>query len=167
MMMTTKSFSYHLLLLWHGLLAGGYTVAFLTSEGGHAVHRFAGYVVLTLVTFRLIAAVGAGDKSPWALPWARRALWHDFWRKVMAGDRSVLLRRTPLMPLSGLMVLTMLVVVGLSGLTAGWWDLEHLPEGIAESPPAVVLVHIALVSLAPILKFFSEDRPKTKARDGC
>ncbi len=143
---------FELLLAWHGLFAGAYTVAYLTAESAESpagLHQFAGYLLIGLLALRLLAAALTPERSPWALPWPQAALWRNFFRKLTAGDGAALRNRTPLAPLSGLVVLGMLVVVGLTGLTAEWWRWEDLHEGPAEASLAVVLIHVAIVSLGP------------------
>lgn len=147
-----------LLLVWHGLFAGSYVIAYLTAEGSEAVHLFSGYAVLGLLGFRLLAASVAGAKSPWGLPWAAAAIWKPFLRKLSAGDLSVLRNRTPLAPLSGLAILVTMILAGLSGLAADFWDWEDLHDGIAEASLAVVLVHAALVSVGPLLRTLGSGR---------
>ncbi len=140
------------LLVWHGLFAGTYTIAYLTAEGSEAVHAFTGYVALALLGIRLVAASLAGVRSPWGLPWAAAVIWKPFLRKLAAGDLSVFRNRTPLAPLSGLAALITMLVVGLAGLAAEFWDWEDLHEGVAEASLAIILTHIALVSIGPLLR---------------
>jgi cytochrome b len=141
-----------LVMVWHGLFAGSYVIAYLTAEGSDAVHQFAGYAALVLLALRLVAASLAGLKSPWGLPWAAAVIWKPFVRKLSAGDLSVFRHRTPLAPLSGLAILITLLVVGLSGLAAEFWDWEDLHEGVAEASLFVILIHAGLVSLGPLLR---------------
>lgn len=150
-MIKPKAVAFHLLLLWHGLLAGGYTIAFLTAEGSHALHEFAGYLVLGLLAVRLVVASLVSEGS-WALPWASGAQWRSFLSRVRSGDMEVFRQRTPLVPLSGLVILAALVFAAVTGLAADAWRWEDLHEGIAESTLTLVLVHLGLVSLAPLLK---------------
>lgn len=149
---------FDLLLFWHGLFAGSYTIAYLTAEGAPALHQFAGYTAIGLLALRLLAAAGAAERSPWALPWPKATMWQAFGRKLGSGNLSVFRGRTPLAPLSGLVLLGVLVLVSLSGLAADWWKWEDLHEGIAEGSLTVVLVHIAIVSLGPLLKKLGEPR---------
>lgn len=162
-MTTTKpsgALSLNLLLAWHGLFAGAYMVAFLTAEGVGTLHQFAGYTAMALLALRLLAAFLAPERSPWGLPWPTAAQWKPFLAKLGRGDLSVFRNRTPLAPLSGLVILGVLVIVTLSGMIADFWDWEDLHEGIAEASLTVILVHVALVSLAPLLKKLAErDKP--------
>lgn len=150
--------SFDLLLLWHGLFAGSYTIAYLTAEGAEGLHRFAGYTVIGLLGLRLLVAAVASERSPWTLPWPTAGMWRVFLRKLSTADVSVLRSRTPLAPLSGLVILVAVVLAGLSGLTADWWEWKDLHEGLAEGSLPVVLIHIAIVSLAPALKRLSDSR---------
>ena len=61
--------SFDLLLFWHGLFAGSYTIAYLTAEGAPALHQFAGYAAIGLLVLRLLMAIVVAERSPWALPW--------------------------------------------------------------------------------------------------
>jgi len=154
---------FDLLLLWHGLFAGAYTIAYLTADGAAGLHEFAGYAALALLALRLLAAVIAGTRAPWALPLPRAAQWKNFGRKLAAGEFGVLRGRTPFAPLSGLVILITLVLVTLSGLAADWWEWEDLHEGLAEGSLVIVLIHIALVSFGPLLKKFGDTRARRAA----
>ena len=157
--------AFELLLVWHGLLVGAYTIAYLTADGAPGLHLFAGYTVLGLLAMRLTAALIVGVRPPWALPLPKASMWKYFGRKLTAGNFSSLLGRTPFAPLSGLVILATLVLVTLSGLAADWWELEDLHEGLAEGSLAVILIHIAIVSFAPLLKRLSESREKTEVME--
>ncbi len=149
---------FDILLLWHGLFAGSYTVAYLTAEGAFALHQFAGYIVMALLTVRLLAAVLMSGRSIWSLPLPEKKAWTNFASRLSRGDLKVMRGRTPLIPLSGLAVLVTLMVVTLSGLAADWWNWEDLHESVAEGSLAVVFTHIALVAMGPLLR--SLDQPK-------
>lgn len=143
---------FEVLLFWHGLFAGAYTIAYLTADGARGLHQFAGYSALALLAVRLLAAYLAGDRGPWSLPLPRAGMWRAFGRKLASGDTGALLGRTPLAPLSGLVILAVLVLVTLTGLIADWWEWDDLHEGIAEGSLAVIVIHIGLVSFGPLLK---------------
>lgn len=153
---------FDLLLLWHGLFAGAYTIAWLTAESAQGLHQFAGYAAIGLLAVRLLAAALAPDRSVWALPWPRPAMWRSFAKRLGSGDLSVFRGRTPLAPLSGLVLLATLLLVTLSGLAAEWWDWEDLHEGPAEASLSIVFIHIGLVTLGPLLRRLSSaKRPAT------
>lgn len=152
--------AFDLLMLWHGLFAGTYTIAYLTADGAPGLHEFAGYAALALLALRLLAAVIAGTRAPWALPLPRAAMWKNFGRKLADGNFGALRGRTPFAPLSGLVILVSLVLVTLSGLAADWWEWGDLHEGLAEGSLTVVLIHIAIVSFGPLLKKFGEVRAR-------
>jgi len=153
--------AFELLLFWHGLFVGSYTVAYLTAEGAQGLHQFAGYSALGLLAIRLLAALIAGDRPPWALPLPKASMWNNFGRKLAAGNFSVLRGRTPFAPLSGLVILGTLVLVTLSGLAADWWEWEDLHGSLAEGSLALVLIHIAIVSFGPLLRRLGESRANT------
>lgn len=154
-MIKQKAVAFHLLLLWHGLLAGGYTIAFLTAEGSHALHEFAGYLVLGLLALRLVIASLVSGEGSWALPWPGRSLWRSFFSRLQSGELDAFRQRTPLVPLSALAILIALVVAAVTGLAADAWRWEDLHEGIAEGTLTLVLIHLGLVSLAPLIKSVS------------
>lgn len=154
--------AFELLMVWHGLFAGAYTIAYLTADGAPGLHEFSGYAALALLALRLTAALIAGERAPWALPLPKASMWRNFGRKLAAGNVGALLGRTPFAPLSGLVILCTLVLVTLSGLAADWWEWEDLHGGLAEGSLTLVLVHIAIVSAAPLLKKLGETRVEAK-----
>lgn len=151
------------LMVWHGLFVGAYTIAYLTAEGAPGLHEFAGYSALALLAARLLAALAAGERAPWALPLPKASMWKNFGRKLAAGNFSALRGRTPFAPLSGLVILGALVLVTLSGLAADWWEWEDLHGGLAEGSLTLVLIHIAIVSFAPLLKKLGESHAEPAA----
>jgi cytochrome b len=155
--------AFDLLLFWHGLFVGAYTVAYLTAEGAPALHEFSGYAALALLAVRLIIARLAGQRAPWALPLPRAAQWKNFARQLLSGRLGVLRGRTPFAPLSGLLILGVMVLVSLSGLAADWWKWEDLHDGLAEGSLALVLIHIAIVSFAPLLRRLAAARSEDAA----
>lgn len=154
--------AFELLMGWHGLFVGAYTIAYLTAESAPGLHEFAGYSALGLLALRLSAALIAGERAPWALPLPKATMWRNFGRKLAAGNTGALLGRTPFAPLSGLVILGTMVLVTLSGLAADWWEWEDLHGGLAENSLTVVLIHIAIVSTAPLLKSLGEARSEAK-----
>lgn len=155
--------SFEWLMVWHGLFVGAYTIAYLTAEGAPGLHEFAGYSALSLLAVRLLAALIAGERAPWALPLPKASMWKNFGRKLAAGNFSALRGRTPFAPLSGLVILGALVLVTLSGLAADWWEWEDLHGGLAEGSLTLVLIHIAIVSFAPLLKKLGESHAEPSA----
>lgn len=155
--------AFELLMVWHGLFVGAYTIAYLTAEGAPGLHEFSGYSALGLLAVRLLAALLAGERAPWALPLPKAAMWKNFGRKLAAGNFSAVRGRTPFAPLSGLIILGTLVLVTLSGLAADWWDWEDLHGGLAEGSLTLVLIHIAIVSFAPLVKKLGESRTEPAA----
>ena len=150
--------AFELLMTWHGLFVGAYTIAYLTADGSLGLHRFAGYSALVLLALRLLAAFAAGDRAPWALPLPKASMWNNFLRKFATNPLGALRGRTPFAPLSGLVILGALVAVTISGLAADWWEWEDLHEGLAEGSLTIVLIHIAIVSFAPLWKKLAESR---------
>lgn len=142
-----------LLLVWHGLFAGSYVIAYLTAEAADSLHVFAGYALIGLLALRLtIAALVPGGRL-WGLPWAPRSLWRSFAGKIARGEIGAALRgRTPFMPLTGLVLLGWMVLVSITGLAADWFGWEDLHEGPAEASLALVFAHVAAVSLGPLMR---------------
>lgn len=150
---------FELLLFWHGLLAGSYTIAYITAEGAHGLHQFAGYTAVALLALRLLIGWRAAGRGAWAFPVPRAGQWRTFAGKLASGDLKVLRGRTPFGPLSGLVLLALLVVVALTGLLADWLGAEDLHEGPAEASLAMVAIHIAIVALGPLLKRLAVGHP--------
>jgi len=150
---------FDLLLLWHGLFTGSYTIAYLSAESAGGLHQFAGYTALSLLALRLLAARLAAGRPPWALPWPKASMWQNFLRRLTRDGLAVFRGRTPLAPLSGLVLLGSVVLVALTGLSADWWGWEDLHEGPAELSLGVVLIHVAIVSFGPLLKRLEATRP--------
>lgn len=155
--------AFELLMLWHGLFVGAYTIAYLTADGAPGLHEFSGYAALALLVVRLLAARFAGQRAPWALPLPKAAMWRNFGRKLTTGNLSALRGRTPFAPLSGLIILAMLVLVTLSGLAADWWKWEDLHDAVAEGSLLVVFIHIAIVSIGPLWKTLVGTRAEPRA----
>lgn len=140
-----------LLMGWHGLFAGAYTIAFVTSEGAERLHELAGTITVALLVLRFAVALVAPEKSVWALPWAPRPLWRAFGRKLLRDPSGALRGRTPFAPLTGLAILTSVALAGTTGLmTLPIEALEDLHEGAASLTYPAVLAHLAVVSL-PVL----------------
>lgn len=154
--------AFELLMLWHGLFVGAYTIAYLTAEGAPRLHEFSGYAAMALLALRLLAASVAGARAPWELPLPKASMWKNFGRKLHDGNFNAMLGRTPFAPLSGLVILVALVLVTLSGLAADWWEWKDLHGALAESSLMIVLIHIAIISFAPIMKKVGESRAESK-----
>ncbi|HKJ76580.1 MAG TPA: cytochrome b/b6 domain-containing protein [Gammaproteobacteria bacterium] len=155
---------FELLLFWHGLLAGSYTIAYITAEGAHGLHQFAGYTAVALLAVRLLVGWRAAGRGAWAFPVPRAAQWRTFAGKLASGNLHVLRGRTPFAPLSGLVLLSLLVVVAVTGLLADWFGAEDLHEGPAEASLAMVAVHVAIVGLGPALKRWGPALARPSAR---
>ena len=149
--------AFNLMMLWHGLFVGAYTIAYLTAEGAPGLHEFSGYAAMALLALRLLAAL-VGARAPWALPLPKASMWTNFGRKLRSGNTSALLGRTPFAPLSGLVILAALVLVSLTGLAADWWGWDDLHGALAEGSLTIVLIHITIVSFAPIMKKLGKSR---------
>lgn len=142
-----------LLVGWHGLFAGAYTIAFVTSEGAERLHELAGYITVGLLGLRFAVALVAPDKSVWSLPWAPRPLWTAFGRKLVQTPGAALRGRTPFAPLTGFLVLASVALAAATGLlTLPSHVFEDLHEGAATLTYPAVLAHLAVVLLPALLK---------------
>lgn len=142
-----------LLMAWHGLFAGAYTIAFVTSEGAGHLHELAGYITVGLLVLRFAVALTVNEKSVWSLPWAPRALWKAFGRKLIRDPAAALRGRTPFAPLTGLLVLVSVALAATTGLaTLPVEALEDLHEGAASLTYPAVLGHLAVVFLPVLVK---------------
>ena len=132
----------------HWLMAGGFAVAWLTSESEtfRLVHVVSGAIVLAIAAFRLV----------WGFWGSRHARFTNFVHgpKVVGSYVTSLLKRQPEHhtghnPAGGwaiLLLLTLGLLSGISGWAAynelgGDW-LKDLHEGLASSMLAVVVVHL-------------------------
>lgn len=133
----------------HWLLAGGFCLAWLTSESEswRLVHVIAGSVVIAVAAFRLV----------WGLIGSRYARFTDFLRgpSAVASYLNSLLKLQPAHhtghnPAGGWAIIALLLLALLTS-GSGWliyedlgghW-LEELHEGLAATMLAVVVVHLA------------------------
>jgi cytochrome b len=145
----------NLLFAWHGLLAGSYFVAYATAEMSLRMHEAAGWFVIGLIGLRLLAALFAGQSSPWSLPWPNSALVKAFFNNLAKLDPMAFRGRNPLLILSGLAMLTLALLAALSGLLP--WEDPH--EGLAEFSLFFLAVHGGLVLIAQGLKALAAISP--------
>lgn len=159
-----------LIRLFHWSLAAGFTIAFVTEDDLLALHVWAGYLILGLVSIRVF----------WGLVGPRHARWSDFVKEpaevftyLKAAVRSRAARYLGHNPAGGAMVvalmlslavtgLTGLAVYGaqelsgpmaplLSGLSEGWAHaLEDIHEVMANLTLLLVLLHLAGVAFASL-----------------
>ncbi len=142
-----------LLMGWHGLFAGAYTIAFVTQEGPGRLHELAGYITVGLLALRLGVALLVGSKSLWALPWAPGSLWRGFARKLARDPMAALRGRTPFAPLTGAAVLATVTLAAASGLmTLPVHAFEDLHEGAASLTYPALILHLAVVALPVLLR---------------
>lgn len=146
-----------LLMTWHGLFVGAYTIAFVTSEGAGHLHEVAGYVTVALLALRFGIALVAPEKSLWALPWVSRAHWAAFGRKLLQNPAAAFRGRTPFAPLTGLLLLVSIALAATTGLlTLPSKIFEDLHEGAASLTYPAVFLHLAVVFLPIILRKLSK-----------
>jgi len=130
-----------ILMAWHGLLSGGFLVAYLTGEASYAMHVFSGLMVLAAIALRLIVGLAAAKGSPLRLPRLNTGGWGAW---GLAPFDFQKMRRA----INGAMAVAMLTLISLAALS-GWaaHDLgldDDLHEGLAEATPALIFVHIAI-----------------------
>jgi len=156
--------------LFHWTLAGSFAVAWLTSEGDrwHAVHVFAGYLMLGLVGFRVIWGFVGSHFSRFSSFWfgPRQAM--VYLKQIAGGQAARHVGHNPtgsvaiylLLALTGMIGLTGILTLGgdeQQGLAAGWlgfaqvkW-VKELHEVLAIVMLLVVLGHITGVVVESVL----------------
>ena len=153
------------LMLWHGLFAGAYVIAFVTQDGPGRLHELAGYITVGLLAVRLGVAFLVRGKSVWAMPWASGSLWSGFAKKVLRDPLAALRGRTPFAPLSGALLIGAVTLAATTGLmTLPVHALEDLHEGAANLTYPAVLLHLVVVALPVLLRKLpstGEGRPGT------
>jgi hypothetical protein len=128
------------LMGWHGLLSGGFLVAYITGEASYAMHVFSGVMVLLALGIRVLVGLVAPKGSPLKLPSV--SLPSAGLTSLNFSDLQRLINKS--------MAVALLVLIALAALT-GWFahDLgmdDDLHEGLAEATPALIFVHIALAA---------------------
>lgn len=121
------------LILWHGVLAGGFIVAMLTGNGVYGAHSFAGVVLIFAVLARLLLGAAFPKGHVLSFPWPKLA-------SLGQGTNGV--RRF----VSHTMGVAMLAVCALAALT-GWyaWHAAEAHSQISYFALSVILLHIGLV----------------------
>ncbi len=131
---------------WHGLFAGSYLVAFWTWEGTLGLHMMAGYVTMGLLVVRLTAAAVAPPNTPFALPLANPLRITALFKATALG------RRSPLVLLSGLLVLIIAPLIILTGVLATAGGEGELHSVVANLSLLLVIVHVGLVITSRLVK---------------
>lgn len=159
-----------LVRLFHWSLAAGFLVAYLTEDDLLAVHVWAGYVLLGLISIRLL----------WGLVGPRYARWKDFIKSpaetlgyLRDAVRFSTTRHIGHNPAGGAMVVALLLTLAatgvsglalygtqelsgplaplVSGLPAHWGHLlENIHEVLANLTLLLVAVHLAGVALSSL-----------------
>lgn len=130
---------------WHGLLAGAFTIAWISGDVVMRLHVVVGYIALGLLMVRLALALAAPDRSPWSLPWADKAHWQRFFTGLAANPAATLAGRTPFAPLSGLAVLVTTVLAVLTGVVADVARLDDPHEAMANVALLAVFAHLLVI----------------------
>ncbi len=160
-----------LVRIFHWSLVAGFATAFIVEDDLLGVHVWAGYLVLTLISVRLV----------WGLIGTRHARFSDFVRspgEVLAYLRDVMRLRAPRYlghnPAGGAMIVLLLIglaATGISGLAlygaeefagplaqmmrgvpSAWGDvLEETHEVFANLTLALILIHVVGVLASSLL----------------
>lgn len=135
--------------VFHWGLVTMFAIAYLSSEDAEAPHRWAGYVALALVAFRVL----------WGFVGSRHARFDDFVPRPTSLSlyvRHLLRGREPRYlghnPAAAVMILFLMAMVGLIGATGwlmttdwGWGSelIEDLHEGAVNLTLVAVALHVA------------------------
>jgi cytochrome b len=144
--------------LAHGVLGLSFTGAFITSEMERLrqVHVVLGYTVLGAVVFRLVWGL-IGPRAARLGVWGNRLrMGGTVWASLRAGKLPLAQAQTALQGVATLSLLALALLVTASGyatfesLTGEW--VEDVHEALSNALLAVVLVHVALVGVASVLR---------------
>ncbi len=159
----------------HGLLALGFTGAWLTAESDavHALHVALGYTVALLVGLRIVYGL-VGPRHARLSQWSRRIAGTPSWLRSMITPPAATGVRPWRQGLSLLMagaVVAMLATVAplaLSGYaTHVQWvgdALEELHEFLAHAMLVLVLLHLSLLALLSAMRRQNQARPMLTGR---
>ncbi|MBL6931707.1 MAG: hypothetical protein ISR45_02075 [Rhodospirillales bacterium] len=136
------------LLGWHGLLSGGFLIAYITGEGSYAMHVFSGVMVLMALGIRVLVGLAAPKGSLLALPTL----------SLPPADQEPLGMKQLQKLLNNWMAAGLLVLITLAALS-GWFvhDIgidDDLHEGLAEATPALIFLHIAFAVTFHLIRTF-------------
>ncbi|MDD5029088.1 MAG: cytochrome b/b6 domain-containing protein [Rhodoferax sp.] len=118
--------------LFHWTLASCFAIAWLTSDGDrwHAVHVFAGYLMLGMVAFRLVWGFAGSHFSRFASFWFSPGEALDYLKQVASGHAARHVGHNPTGSLAIYILLALTVAVGFSGIvTMGGDEQQGLAAG--------------------------------------
>lgn len=159
----------------HGLLALGFTGAWLTAESDalHALHVTLGYTVALLLGLRLVYGL-VGPRHARLSQWWRRLAGAPSWlRGVVAtpaasGARPWRQGPNLLMATAVVAMLAMVAPLALSGYATharlGGDALEDVHEFFAHAMLAMVLLHLSLLALLSVMRRQNPVRPMLTGR---
>lgn len=143
---------FDLLVVWHGLFAGAWLVAYVSGDAWEGLHAKAGYILLGLLAIRLAVALVVPAGSVWRLPRVSGLAWRSFRSRLMQGELKILGGRTPLTPAAALAVLGAAGLAALSGLIAWFGGADDPHEALAQLSLLAVGVHVGTVLLPALLR---------------
>ena len=155
--------------LFHWTLASCFAIAWLTSEGDqwHAVHVFAGYLMLGLVAFRVLWGFVGSHFSRFSTFWFGPSAAVSYLKQVAKGHAARHVGHNPTGSVAIYILLALTVAIGLTGivtlggdeqqgLAAGWFSfaqiglLKKLHEAFAILMLLVVAGHVTGVVVESI-----------------
>lgn len=149
-----KAVEFTILYGWHAVISGAFIVAYFSGdEDTYAMHQFAGYMVLTALGIRLIAAILAPHGSPLRIRRPTLAPLTAWLAALVAGNRArgAGPASLPRRPLFALMATALLISIGATATSGAAADFlpftEHLHELLGELALWIVLGHVASVVL--------------------
>lgn len=149
-----KAIEFAILYGWHAVFSGAFIVAYFSGdEDSYAMHQFAGYLVLTALGIRLIAALLAPQGSPLKVRRPTLAPLTAWLGTILAGKGAGGANSAPLprRPLFALMAVALLISIGAAAASGAAADflpfIEHLHEALGELALWIVLGHVLSVAL--------------------
>ncbi|HJV26222.1 MAG TPA: cytochrome b/b6 domain-containing protein [Aromatoleum sp.] len=135
--------------VFHWGLVAMVATAYLTSEDAEAPHRWAGYIVLALLAFRVVWGFVGSAHARFADFVPRPAVLRDYVGCLLRGREPRHLGHNPAAAVMILFLMAMLGLIGATGwlMTTDWgWGselLEELHEGAVNLTLAAVVLHVA------------------------
>jgi cytochrome b len=164
--------------MFHWLFALSFVGAYLTADGEHwrALHVTLGYTMAGLLAFRIVYGLVGPREARISLLW-RRLTGMPAWLRSVAQSRSLAAipwrqGQNLAMALAVAALLAIVVPLTISGYGSynDWSDvlggdwLEELHEFFGEALLAVVLIHLALITLLSLLRRRNQALPMLTGR---
>lgn len=135
--------------VFHWSLVAAFATAYLTSDEAEATHRWAGYIALALIAFRLVWGFVGSPHARFADFVPRPAGLVDYAALLLRGREPRCLGHNPAAAMMILFLLVMIVLIGTTGwlLTTDWgWGndaLETLHSTAADLTLGAIAMHVA------------------------